>query len=74
MKIARTNIQRDNDHLYYIKGGDVWASPRKLPGKKHAGKARKIASVGLELDYSKYIYYLDADGDVARKGRKNARK
>lgn len=67
-KIARLGIERDNDLMYYIKNGDVWATPRKQKGRPK-GKAQKIAPTGLELDYSKYIYFLDADGDVARKAR-----
>ena len=67
-KIARVGIERDNDLMYYIKNGDVWATPRKQKGQPK-GKARKIAETGLELDYSKYLYFLDGDGDVARKAR-----
>ena len=67
-KIARLGIERDNDMMYYIKSGDVWATPRKQKGQPK-GKARKVADAGLELDYSKYIYFLDSDGDVARKAR-----
>jgi hypothetical protein len=67
-KIARLGIQRDNDLMYYIKNGDVWATPRKQKGRPK-GKAMKVATTGIELDYSKYIYFLDGDGDVARKAR-----
>jgi hypothetical protein len=67
-KVARLGIERDNDLMYYIKNGDVWAVPRKQKGQPK-GKAEKVASVGLDMDYSRYIYYLDGDGDVARKER-----
>src|SRR2546428_9126368 len=67
-KIAKLGIKRDNDMMYYIKTGDVWATPRKKPGQPK-GKAQKVASAGIEMDYSKYLYYLDGDGDVARKER-----
>jgi DNA-binding protein HU-beta len=67
-KIAKTGIKRDNDLMYYIKAGDVWATPRKKPGQPK-GKAAKVAAAGIEMDYSKYLYYLDGDGDVARKER-----
>ena len=67
-KIAKTGIKRDNDLMYYIKGGDVWATPRKRPGQPK-GKASKVAAAGIDMDYSKYLYYLDGDGDVARKER-----
>jgi hypothetical protein len=67
-KIAKLGIKRDNDMMYYIKSGDVWATPRKKPGQSK-GKAAKVAAAGIEMDYSKYLYYLDGDGDVARKER-----
>ena len=67
-KIAKLGIKRDNDLMYYIKNGDVWATPRKKPGQPK-GKATKVAQAGVEMDYSKFLYYLDGDGDVARKER-----
>src|SRR5262245_53885989 len=67
-KIKNLGIKRDNDLMYYIKNGDVWATPRKKPGQPK-GKASKVAVAGVEMDYSKYLYYLDGDGDVARKER-----
>src|SRR5215208_3173701 len=67
-KTAKLGIKRDNDMMYYIKSGDVWATPRKKPGQPK-GKAAKVAAAGIEMDYSKYLYYLDGDGDVARKER-----
>src|SRR5574342_299376 len=67
-KIARLGITREPDMMYYIKNGDVWATPRKQKGQPK-GKAVKVASTGLAMDYSRYIYYLDGDGDVARKER-----
>ena len=67
-KIARLGIERNNDLMYFIKNGDVWAVPRKQPGKPK-GKAEKVAATNLDLDYSRYLYYLDGDGDVARKER-----
>ena len=67
-KIARLGIERDNDKMYYIKGGDVWATPRKQPGKPK-GKPQKIVATGIDLDYSRYLYFIDGDGDVARKAR-----
>jgi hypothetical protein len=68
-KIAKLGIKRDNDMMYYIKNGDVWATPRKKPNQPK-GKAAKVAAAGVEMDYSKFLYYLDGDGDVARKERK----
>lgn len=67
-KIAKTGVKRDNDLMYYIKNGDVWGVPRKKPGQPK-GKATKVAAAGVDMDYSKYIYFLDKDGDVARSKR-----
>jgi hypothetical protein len=67
-KVFKAGVKRDNDLMYYIKGGDVWAVPRKKPGQPK-GKASKVVAAGIEMDYSKYLYFLDGDGDVARKER-----
>ena len=67
-KIAKLGIKRDNDQMYYIKSGDVWSTPWKKPGQPK-GKAAKVQTAGIDMDYSKYLYYLDCDGDIARKER-----
>ena len=67
-KVAKTGVDRDNNFMYYIKKGDVWRVPRKQPGQPK-GKAEKVASAGVEMDYGKYIYFLDGDGDIARQAR-----
>jgi len=67
-KVAKLSIQRDNDFMYFIKKGDVWRVPRKKPGQPK-GKSEKVAAAGVEMDYGKYIYFLDGDGDIARKER-----
>jgi hypothetical protein len=67
-KVFKAGVKRDNDMMYYIKGGDVWAVPRKRPGEPK-GKASKVVAAGIDMDYSKYLYYLDGDGDIARKER-----
>lgn len=67
-KVARTSIQRDNDFMYFIKKGDVWRVPRKKPNQPK-GKAEKVSAAGIDMDYGKYIYFLDGDGDIARQAR-----
>ena len=67
-KLYRTGIKRDANLMYYIKAGDIWATPRKQPGKPF-GKAVKLTSIGFEMDYTKYLYYVDLDGDIAVKSR-----
>ena len=56
-------MKRDNNMMYYIKNGDVWAVPRKKPGQPK-GKASKVVAAGIDMDYGKYLYFLDSDGDV----------
>ena len=63
-KVAKLGIQRDNNYLYYIKGGDVWQVPRKRPGMKK-GKASKLAPGGAKME-SGFIYFLDKAGDISR--------
>ena len=63
-KVAKLGIQRDNNYLYYIKGGDVWQVPRKRPGMKKQ-KATKLAPGGVTME-SGFIYFLDKAGDIAR--------
>ena len=63
-KVAKLGIKRDNNYLYYIKGGDVWQVPRKRPGVKK-GKASKVAAGGVSME-SGFIYFLDKAGDIAR--------
>ena len=67
-KVAKTGIQRDNNFMYYIKKGDVWRVPRKQPGQPK-GKSEKVSNAGVEMDYGKFIYFLDGDGDIARQAR-----
>jgi hypothetical protein len=71
-KVARVGIRRDPDLIYYVKNGDVYASPRKKPGRPK-GKARLIAQTRINTDYGRFIYFVDSDGDVASKARKNGR-
>ena len=63
-KVFKAGVKRDNDMMYYIKGGDVWAVPRKKPGEAK-GKASKVADGGVKME-SGFIYFLDKAGDIAR--------
>ena len=63
-KVAKLGIQRDNNYLYYIKGGDVWQVPRKRPGMKKQ-KGAKLAAGGVTMEGG-FIYFLDKAGDIAR--------
>jgi len=86
--IAKTGVKRDPGLIYYIKGGDVWGSPLKKAGQAVKGKAQKIATTGIDLDYSKFMYYVGTDsgnelvvertnrqvGGSKRKSKKSAAK
>lgn len=54
--------------MYFVKKGNLWATPRGAPGQPKA-KSRKIADTGIVMDQARYLYYLDAQGDIARKRR-----
>lgn len=77
-KFARLGIERDNDFMYYIKDGAVWRVPRKKPGQKTSGKGKKEMVVEFagknDLDYSKFLYYMDGDGDIVASERKSGKK
>jgi hypothetical protein len=77
-KLYKTRIERDKDHMYYIKAGAIWAAPMKRKGKKTSSKKVKIVQFAGadDLDYSKNLYFIDKDGDVAfaTRGRKKTAK
>jgi ParB family chromosome partitioning protein len=64
-KVARTGVKRDQNTMYFVRDGDVWGMPRRQPGKP-AGKAQLIAKGAVQMDLTTYLYYVDADGDIAR--------
>lgn len=67
-KIAKTGIRHDKTLLYYIHNGDIWAAPAGDIGQK-------VAVAGIDEDNATYLYYVDEDGDVARRrkrGRENS--
>ena len=67
-KLVKTGIKRDKDTLYWVGADGVYGKRRKMPGVAD-GKKQKVADHDVKLDYSKYLYFVDKDGDVARKER-----
>lgn len=66
--IARTKVKRDNSKfVYYVKSGAVWQAPRK--GSR--GKKKIVTRWGSpsDMDYSKFIYFVDRSGNVAQARR-----
>src|SRR2546430_11190644 len=66
-KVAKLNIKREKDFMYYIKDGSVWKVARKQPGVPK-GRPEKVADGGFSMDTA-FIYFLDKDGDVSRAKR-----
>lgn len=66
-KVAKLGLERDKDHILYVKDGSVWRVRRKQAGMPK-GKPEVLADGGFEMDYS-YIYFVDKDGDVSRARR-----
>jgi hypothetical protein len=70
-KVFRARVQRQRGFIYYVKDGDIWAAPGRNAGSRR--KPRMVHEVGLPMDHLTYLYYVDGDGDVARKRRDGAR-
>jgi hypothetical protein len=66
--VEKLNIQRSDDYMYYVKGDGVYRIARKKPGAPMA-KAEKLAPITTVLDYSKFLYYVNQNGDLAAKSR-----
>jgi len=60
--VSKTGVKYDTDYIFYIKGGDVWGSPRKKPGQPKAGKAKQFAATDIKRDNA-YMYYVKRDGN-----------
>ena len=68
-KIVSAGIKQQADLMYYVKDGDIWAVPRRKPGGKKE-KATRLLQAGISMEYDKYLYFIDGDGDIARKRRR----
>lgn len=67
--LLKTDVKREKDMLYWVGKDGVYAKRRKMPGVPD-GKKSKVADHDIELDYSKYLYYLTGNPlTVARKER-----
>lgn len=72
-KVAKLGIEREDGMMYFIKDSCVWKVPRKKPGQPHKGKRSKVVCFNVKQD-TKYLYFLDKDGDVSRAMRASAKK
>lgn len=63
--IAKTGVKRESGYLYFVKKGDIWSAPLKKPGQPK-GKQVKAAATGVDMDYTKYMYFVgtDSNGDL----------
>jgi hypothetical protein len=69
-RVASTGLTRKPGLMYFVKQGAVWSVPMKKPGKPK-GRAERLAKLDIDLDYSKYLYYLSGKLEVMRTKRKN---
>jgi hypothetical protein len=58
--ILKTDVKRDKNTLYWVDKGGVYAKPRKQPGVPE-GKKTKVADHDIDLDRTKYLYFLKGD-------------
>jgi hypothetical protein len=70
-KIATVGVKREDDHMYFVKAGDIWATRRSKPGEPST-ESFKVATVGVTMDDKNYLYFVDQDGDIARIERAGA--
>lgn len=68
-KVQRVGVKREGDRIYYVKDGDIWSAPRRPAKKDGPALVRKV---GLVADHLTYLYFVDGDGDIARKRRDGA--
>lgn len=67
-KIAHLALKRDPGLLYFVKENSIWAATR-AEANQPKPRARRIASLDLSLDHDHFVYYIDGDGDLARRER-----
>ena len=61
-KVKKLGLVLDPAYTYWMKQGDVWR-------EKEGSAPERVVKVDLERDPD-YLYFVDAEGDVARKLRK----
>ena len=67
--VAKLGITRQPGHLYYVKKNAVY---KRKAGAKAGAKATRVAAFKGEMD-SRYLYFLDKQGNVSRAMRKSAK-
>ena len=68
-KVGKELIKREPGFLYYVKDGDVMATPMKgKPGTKHKVSKEKVT---MEKGF---MYFLGSSGYVERAARKGRQK
>jgi hypothetical protein len=72
-KIAKLGIKREPGWLYFLRGSDVYKTPMNRAGRSdssHSLNEGELVCLGeFERETDKYIYFLDAHGDVSRAPR-----
>lgn len=73
-KLKELDIKKEKGWLYYAsnKNGKLAVYRSKMNrggGKMDNPEQEELVVTDLDPDYSKYIYYVDGDGDLARAKR-----
>jgi hypothetical protein len=71
-KVALLGVTREVGWMYFVKDGEVWKVQEAGRGVPK-GTPEKVADGRFQMD-TEYIYFIDADGDVARARRAPARR
>lgn len=70
--VAQTRVKRDDKkYIYYVKDGSVWQAPRR--GSRGQKKAIKKWGTKADMDYSRFVYFVDRRGNVAKAARKGSK-
>ena len=62
--VAKTQITRKKNYLYYLKKGTIYCV-KMARGGKGAGKPQAVVKTGVQHE-SGYLYFIDKKGNVYR--------
>jgi hypothetical protein len=70
-KVIALRLKRAKGWMYFIRGGNVWRVPvddENVADPNQVGEAELVRETAVEQEPG-YLYFLDADGDIARARR-----
>lgn len=70
--VAQVRVKRDDKkYIYYVKDGAVWQAPRR--GSRGQKKPIKKWGHKTDMDYSRFIYFVDKHGNAMKTPRKGSK-